>query len=335
MTINYIILAHKHPGQLRRLIEKLSDSDCFFYVHIDKGRAIEPFLSETAEFDNIYFASAEQREYGTWGDIGIVRATLNLVEQILSDGRNGYCILLSGQDYPVTNVSIIRSYLLENSGSVFMSYFPIPSADWCAGGIERISQYKFNISNRRGDFVLCPSVSQKDFYSIQTIKKVFKLLIRRKIRFLLMLLKRRPGFPAYLMPFGGDQWWSMPTDIAKEIIGFLHEHPDYLEFHEHTLLPDEIFFQSIILHLNQVSPLKIKPTLTYINWQRKNVPLPVTFTEHDREELTNLPIGKFFARKFDMDIDNNILDTLDEVIASNSHQKSDRPVKNTIMEKTE
>mgnify|MGYP000930506054 CR=1 FL=1 len=47
-----------------------------------------------------------------------------------------------------------------------------------------------------------------------------------------------------------------------------------------------------------------------MNWERKGVPLPVLFTQNDFEELTSQK-EYFFARKFDMDVDTDILDKLD------------------------
>jgi len=54
-------------------------------------------------------------------------------------------------------------------------------------------------------------------------------------------------FPSYARPFGGSQWWNLSRPAADFILGFLDAHPDYRRYHEHTLAPDELFFQSILL----------------------------------------------------------------------------------------
>jgi len=78
-------------------------------------------------------------------------------------------------------------------------------------------------------------------------------------------------------------------------------------------LPDEIFFHSILMHLKEKNDtLIIKPSITYVNWERKNTPLPVTFIEDDFEELIEASKTKLFARKLDLEIDEKILDLIDQ-----------------------
>ena len=47
--INYIILVHKNPFQLIRLINKLSGNHVSFYVHVDKLVDSRPFLEAAKE----------------------------------------------------------------------------------------------------------------------------------------------------------------------------------------------------------------------------------------------------------------------------------------------
>ena len=110
------------------------------------------------------------------------------------------------------------------------------------------------------------------------------------------------------MPFGGGQWWALPMSKIRSILEFLDDHPNYLRYHQYTLLPDEIFFHSIMATLDG----PVAPSLTYVNWDRKNTPLPVTFETEDLEELKLASVGKLFARKFDITIDSTILDFLDQ-----------------------
>ena len=66
--------------------------------------------------------------------------------------------------------------------------------------------------------------------------------------------------------------------------------------------------------------IKIKPSLTYVNWERKGVELPVLFKEDDFEELTSQK-EKFFARKFDTKVDVEILNKLDNENHTNIHKR--------------
>ena len=50
-----------------------------------------------------------------------------------------------------------------------------------------------------------------------------------------------------------------------------------------------------------------------MNWEREGVDLPVLFRKSDLEELS-LQKDKFFARKFDTNIDEEILNLIDKTM---------------------
>ena len=312
MEINYIILAHKNPLQIQRLIDKLYTADCYFYIHIDKGTSIKPFIDALAYKPNIFFIDDQYREYGTWGDIGIVKATIAILSKIVEDKRKGYCVLISGQDYPLKNNKDIAHFLKTNYGDHFIAIYPLPHIGWGAqGGLDRLNEYKINLSRTRMDFVQLPSLFEKGFYKKATIGKLNKLLKGTHYSNLLKLFVKRRLTQA-LKPYGGGQWWAFPIETVKDILEFIHSNPEYLEFHKYTLLPDEIFFHSILMHLKEKNEnIIIKPSITYVNWIRKNSSLPVTFQKEDYEELEKESKFKLIARKFDIDKDKEILDIID------------------------
>jgi hypothetical protein len=314
MQINYIILAHKHPDQLRRLVNKLSHIDCNFYIHIDKNVDIKPFIDALIDVKNMRFLSEEKRDYGTWGDICIVKATINALDQIIADGRNGFCILLSGQCYPIKSNDFIRSFLINSQKINFISTnaMPDPALAAYGGGMNRILQYKIDRTSHRNDYVLLPSIFEKAFYKKNIVTSILSLLMSGKYRFLFKILKKRK-FPLYLKPYTGGQWWALPTETIKYILAFLKDHKDYYNYHKDSLLPDEMFFQIIIMYLFNQNNQLIKPNLTYTNWERENVDLPLTFTASDFEEIKMQPAEKLFARKFDIETDENILNLIDEI----------------------
>lgn len=313
MEINYIILAHKNPQQVQRLIDRLTSPDSHFYIHIDKGAEIIPFTDVLSNNPNILFVPDEFREYGTWGDLGIVKATIAALSQIVENKRNGYCVLLSGQDYPLQNNQSIHNFFKINYGINFIETFPLPHRDgWgIDGGFNRLTQYKINLSNTRRDFIQLPTLFEKAFYSKPTIHKLLKLLEKKHYSAFLKIFKKRQ-IPNHLKPYGGGQWWAFPIETVKIILTFIDSNPKYIRYHENTLLPDEIFFHSILMHLKETKDsLIVKPSITYVNWERKNTPLPVLFTKEDYKELKKESEYKLFARKFDTEIDEQILDCID------------------------
>lgn len=307
MDLNYIILAHKNPSQLTRLVLRLRRPGTRFYIHIDKNVEISPFQKELTDFQEVFFLKEGQREPGTWGDVGIVKATINATRQVKEDGRDGYCILLSGQDYPLRRNKEIQNFFEKQNGTSFVSVFSLPHPNWHEGGYDRLNKYKIDKSSQRKHFLQLSSIFDKEFYNWETLGKLNFLRKTGRANLIPLVLKKR-RFPHYLKPYGGGQWWALPMTKVKEVLNFIDEHPDYLNYHKYTLLPDEIFFHSIMATLDG----PVAPSLTYVNWDRPNTPLPVTFEKEDLEELELASVEKLFARKFDITIDKTILDLLDQ-----------------------
>ena len=46
MQKNYLILAHRNPEQLCRMIKALDDGNSKFFIHLDAKTPIEPFTSQ-------------------------------------------------------------------------------------------------------------------------------------------------------------------------------------------------------------------------------------------------------------------------------------------------
>ena len=311
--INYIILAHKNPEQLNQLVNKLDNNDVNFYIHIDKSVSIDTFTNLFNLRTNIHFIKEENRELGTWCDIAIVKATINSLKEIIKDNKKGYCCLISGQDYPIKNNQYIHEFFTKNDGKEFIEIFKLPTENWFEKGMNRLTQYKFNLSNRRGHFVVCPTIYNSSFYKIKTLKSILKLINAGKLIYILKLFKKRK-IPTYIQHYGGSQWWCLKIETVKKILNFIQENPDYLAYHEFSLLPDEMFFQSIIMKLNSNNTELIMDSLTFVDWEQKDAVSAPTYSINDFDNLINQPYNKLFARKFDFEYDFEIIKKLDEFI---------------------
>lgn len=311
MEINYIILAHRGPRQVARLLEKLITPECRFYIHIDKDVDIAPFRRELNHFSNIYLLTSDQRISAIWADFGMVQATINCMRQIITDQRKGYCVLMSGQDYPIKNANYIIDFFSRQYGTNFIQGYPIGPSICADQGIRRINRYKINLSKKRNDILMFPSIYDREFYRKFNLK-LFLTLVKRKsilscIDVLPKLFKKRT-FPSYVKPYKGSQWWALPIETIHLIINFIQQHPDYLDYHLYTFAPDEIFFQSIIFSL--LDKAHIREEVTYVNWPQNSWG-PLLLKEINFKELLSEAQFKLFARKFDMEVDAVILDMID------------------------
>lgn len=307
MSISYIILVHKDPLQLRRLINGLSLDNTKFYIHVDKNVSITPFVLALEGIPNIIFMKDSAREKCVWGGIGIVKGTLNCMQQIVADNRNGYCVLLSGQDYPVKTNTNLNLFLENHKGINFISGEFMPSKFWSNGGMDRIEEYHYSIPNKKQDMISLPSVFNKKFYG-KIKMNLLKIMILLKNGIIPYQILRKRIFPPNLKPVGGSQWWALPVETIKKIVDFNAQNPAYLKYHEHTHVPDETFFHSIVFSL--VPQKEIMPSLTYANWTEKKAS-PLTFKTNNFKELKALGRQYLFARKFSEITDRKILDLID------------------------
>lgn len=303
MTNIYLIQAHQYPGQLKRLIKRINSENVLFYIHIDLKSDIEPF-KDVISGENIVFI--KDRVDCIWGDFSQVQATLNLCEEVLNQGfdLDTRITLLSGQDYPIKSKDYISEFFNDNKGIDFINIEKIDKSR--IHHLRNLKAFKINHSSKRLDFTL---ISKYHY------KHILKSLFYKKISFKdLKLLFKKKYIPLNMLPYRGAQWWSFNYTTLEAILNFYQKNKDVLNvFYSQTFCPDENFFHTILMHLkNEDNSIEINASITYDNWIRKGVDLPVTFQLSDFDELDNPPNNKLFARKFDSNFDSLIMDELDK-----------------------
>ena len=301
MKIAYIILAHKYPEQLLRLIYKLNTADVSFFIHIDK-KADDKFyhhvLTQLKDFPNVSFI---KRYHLTWGSFDIVRASLEGIKSIVETGTYfDYVIHLSGQDYLIKSNEQIKKFFQENKGKEFIEYFPLPYALW-HGGLTRLECWYIRWNNK--------------IYRIPE-KREFKSRINSFLYSLLLLLvPKRRKLPEGFALYGGSAFWCLTGECIKWINDFVKQNPKFVNRFNYTFCPDELFYQILIVN----SPFQkkvINTYLTYLEWTIDYSGHPKTLEKNDFEQIRESE--KLFARKFDMTIDPDILDMIDKMILSQS-----------------
>ncbi len=293
--IAYSMLVHKNPKQVSRLITNIYSSSDFFHINIFGNNSTkETWNKELSKYGGSNFVTTYN--YGkAWGTFQLVDAMLQSMKK-LDCFDYDYLINLSGQCYPLKSVDSIKDFLNKTSFA-YMEQFKIPAGapkGWGKrGGLDRVeySYYKNPL------LILTEVIFNK-------ISKSSKYDARRLIK----LPRINKQIPYNLEPYGGSMWFCLTKKHVDFILGFLENKSDLLDFFKHTLIPDELFFHTIIMN----SPLKntvFNDNLRYIDWTKKGVSLPATLTVEDRDNLLTSP--KLFARKFDIELDEQILDLID------------------------
>lgn len=302
MQKNYLILAHKNPLQLGRMIERLDDGASKFFIHLDAKTAIEPFAA-CLEGGHIRFI--EPRERCVWGDFSIVRATIHLMEA--ASKEQGVFILMSGQDYPIQSQGYINAFLESNKGFDFIEIEPLEEK-WKPKMVkDKLEHYHILHSEERGHSnCYAPFAHCSVFQKLRTLMHLLKgRLSQKNFRLLCSLPKRVAPFERQ---YAGSQFWAFSERTFYAVLHYIREHKAALEeYYKYTSSPDEIYFHSVLMDLvAKDSTIKLKEQITYVNYFRKNN----VFITEDFDKLTSAK-GKLFARKFDTDIDIEILNKLD------------------------
>jgi hypothetical protein len=271
-VLAYIVSAYKNLDQLARLVERLTTEDSVVYVHVDKK-------TDDAEYGRLGRTLAGrprvhllERHICHWGGFGHVQATLKGIEALLASGSDfEHVVLLTGQDYPIKPLAEIERFFAKHRGTSFMAYRELPSEWWSPrGGLDRV---EYRHWRWRGHHVRLPW--------------------------------KRP-FPTGVRPYGGGAYWNLSRACVEHVARFVESRPDVVGFFRQVDIPDEIFFQTVLMNSDLAGSV-LNDNLRYIDWTRG--PRPALLEARDLTALRATP--KLFARKFDVFHDADILDLID------------------------
>lgn len=244
MSIAYLVMCHKNPGQVNQLIGKLLETGGHVYVHIDA--ACDDFPIE--ERENVFIIPKERRIFVRWAGISMMDAEIVLLQSALeAETEYSHFVLLSGEDYPIKSERHIDSFLKSESEYNFID-------------IKRPEDNDYQRYEKRNQ-ILFPEIIAGTGLLRRVIKNIYVHLTGGyKKTFGLFCRKNKSGLDFYY----GSQWWVLNRDTAKWVCQYLEDHTEVRKFFTYSLVPDECMMQSLVMK----SPFKecIKPSLTYVEW---------------------------------------------------------------------
>lgn len=273
----FLILVHANSSQLKRLIKRLISDESIIYLQVDLKSDIHLY-EEYRHFRNLIFI--KNRINITWGGYSQVQGLLNSFTEIVPNFENGqYVSVISGQDYPLMSNAKMNEFLSANQGKAFMEYYPIYGT-W-KEAIPRLEKFHFTDYQFPGKFNLEAALNS-------------------------IMRKRVP--PKELIYVGRSSWFTLTVEHLKYIVNFLEFHKGIRKFFKLTWGCDEFVFQTILYSSTYQSQM-VNNNLRYIDWSLGGArPKILTIDDADKLKESN----KFFARKFDQNIDSKILDWIDE-----------------------
>jgi glycosyltransferase involved in cell wall biosynthesis len=310
MKIAYLMLVHKNPQLLRRVLGILSSEDCDFHIHIDRKVDIGDFSGVSGE--NVFFS--KQRIPVHWGEFSQVEATMLLMRQALSAPRNyDYFVFLQGSDYPLRSRRYIQEFLENNRGKEFISMVKVPAPGF---PLSKINQLRY------------PSAKPVHRLVSKTLSRVG--LAQRDYR----------KYLGRLEAYAGDACWALSRDACQYIVEFARCNPHVGGFFRNTFTPDEMFFHTILGN-SPFRPLA-RRSLAYRDWPEPGHhpamldDTHVSFFEEQEKICVEDQFGPgevLFARKFS-DESTDLLERIDAMIMrqeepDRSHDRSCRLLERT------
>ncbi|KIO78768.1 hypothetical protein TH53_01350 [Pedobacter lusitanus] len=283
MRIAHIIITHKNPHQLSRLLKRMQHPDFDFYIHVDKKTDIRQYEFLTA-LEGVQFI--KNRLICNWGGYSTLQAMVSSLKEVLDNGNQyGFYNLLSGQDYPLKSNNEICEFFEQNPDKSFI-YYEAENSLWWESAVNRFQRYHLTDYNFRGKFFVENMLN--------------KILPLRK-------------FPMSMKLYGGSKssWWTINRESAQYVAKFFDTEVKINKFLKYCWGTDEFVIPTILIN----SPLKyniINDNLRYIDFP-EGMANPKILGLEDIDKM--ISSSMFFARKFDISINTDILDKIDEHIA--------------------
>lgn len=291
--IAYFILVHRYPNQFKRLFKAIYDPRNHYLVHVDKKADTDLRKQVQSFLADFPNSHLLKSQNVVWGGYSMVEAELRGMKKLLNlSTKWDFFINLSGQDFPLKSQTAIRSFLKENFGKSF---------------IKIVDQVKMRPN---------------------TLNRIQNYFIESDGGFLGTPFKR--PFLTNVTPYIGGQWKILSRNCC-EFICSSPKVAKFRKFYRHTLIPDEGFFQTVLMNTNYTGKI-VNDDKRAIIWvpdmgsklRSKNFTAnstksliasgkiklrPKTFTAKDFSSL--LASNALFARKFDETVDVTILELLE------------------------
>lgn len=315
MRYAILIMMHKNPEQVLRLLKWYATDETVCFIHVDVKLQIDIVAFEHAvhriKKDTIVLGNRFSGVLDTWS---LVHIALRLAERAgIYETEHGinfsYYQLLSGQDYPIGNYRDFLSLLEQN--------YPSPYLNLCQRGSEkrikkfdRIRYYKIRC------FLTDRNVIHNVGIPVVAVVHLWEAIITKlsgSPAERLQKIQVETGF--------GAAWWTLPDTLIKLALQVERgECSDklrtMLSVIKNTSTPEETFFQTLFLN-SELADLKVKGNLTHCNFKegKASTGHPCIFEVSDLEVLKYWSGHQhFFARKFDETVDSRIMDEIDSVI---------------------
>jgi Core-2/I-Branching enzyme len=331
VRIAVLVLNHRPQQQLMRLLAALRRQlpDSPIVVHHDKFRA-DFDASALASFGNAHLLTSAKPT--VWGDFSLVDSVWRSITWMTEHVEFDWVIQLSAQDYPIKSLVTLERYLATTGADVLLQSLPINDLSRAADRRDRRRRYLYQYRPM--------STSTPGHHLPEHVKRGLRLStgpfvdVLNNIQPYFQIFKfpdggpYRLGWRARSTPFTathpcrfGSNWFSLSYRGAEFLAARARDRTEFANYYSRTIMPGESATATLICNAPE---LRVEPhDLHYTRWSHPKTAHPDVFTAEDLGELVAAP--QYFARKFDIAKDSEILDKLDEVLADTSRPQTQKP----------
>lgn len=315
MKTAYLIVCHKNPRQVARLVDQLKTGDGDIFIHMDSRMSEEACAQLRALCEDDRCRFIQSRMHGELDDGSFVHIVMRCIHQAsrreAEDARHyDYYAVLSGQDYPIRPVRWIEQQL--------SAAYPTPILDCTRLARGNWVTRKFDMNGRLIRYRETAARTKKGLP--RRVSQVICLIWRKKLR----LEGRTTGQRLTrrgIAQFGGSAWWILPDALVKELYNAYEGNSEVIRLLlSETYTPEETFVQTMAMQTSFAAKIHLNAPgetdqncKTYADFGgksgRKLVDHPYILTCNDFDRLRSSDY--WFARKFDENADREILDRID------------------------
>ena len=277
-------------------------------LHHD-GRT-EPMVWATPPGPRVHVVEPQAMD---WGGFTMVAATAKVLEYV--DGHVPFdrCALLSGQDYPVTDLALWEDRISEEGCDYVLSAQEVEFDRHRPRRLLVADEFYVRYAYRWRPLGRVPTVAVPAANRLAALVGRGPLLLTRPFKGRQRLgVARRSPFDDGWRCYKGSQWMALSRAAVRRILDVMDRRPELARYYAGILVPDESFFQTILC--NQPDLHGCDERLTFTTWAGSGRAHPRVLRVADAAAA--VASGCAFARKFDVDIDAAALDAVDRALGT-------------------
>ncbi len=288
MTVVYIVISHRNPDQVLRLVRVLGEGPAARVLvrHDPRGERLDQADIEAAGGEPV-----EDRIESRWGGWAHLRLILGCVREASARHNPDWVLILSGQDYPLRPLAEIESDLEASPADARLgSVRRVEHRRPAAGDDEFFLRCRYRHYTRPRVIPPLPGSLRPLAYS----RDLPPLVGLRRIE------------PPPLEFFASADWLTLGRAATRKVLA-ASEDRGLMRHFRRVAVPSESFFASVLV--GDPALIVERDNRRFASFA-EGAAHPDTLTSRDYDRL--LTSRADFARKFDAALDPHVLDLLDE-----------------------